>query len=484
MDRRLELCLEDALHSGEADGDMSQQVSPNNLIVAMSVLGAIVVGGLVVKGPLLLLGAAAAVGILYLPARWKVTLLVVISQMPFTFGAIGSIPDVLVVEVLAGPILGLAVVDAVRTGRSLIPRQAGMVSILVALFALVAVYHAVRSGPGSIGNDVSAPNLRAYIDLFIGIAVFVGTLYWSEVEDGWTDGPLVVIATLGLGIGLVRLGAYFMGIPMPLLGGRFQYDVVTSVSGVAAARIGGLTESASFAIGGALGLWHSRRLPLLALVCGVAGVVFAVVSGGRSYAIGLLAGLLVYSTLLRGRRLWLRILAMSAAGALAAVSVAAVGLGAQLTRISAFAGGIEGQDPYRYSAMRFLWVEFLRSPVIGKGIGAPGVGLVNQFVSDVVSNGGHSAYLSVLAIFGVVGLASFVAVAAGGIIRSWHALRRRVEPLGSPAAGWLTMLLFVLVTRVLESTVAGNGYSDFGMYAIGAAAIGAYLPRDAGDADA
>lgn len=445
------------------------------IFTAATVLVSVAVGAFVARSPVLLLVGVAAGALIMMPPRWKVAVTVASAQLPFTVGMLAGIANVLVIELLALPLLALAAIDSIRRGRPLLPRSGRLVSLFVAAFAAVAAFHAFGSGAGSLGNEVSAPNVRAYLDLFLGVAIFFATLYWADAESEWTDGPLLFIALLGLFVGVTRLFVYFTGSEMPLLGGRFQYDVVTSVSGVQAARIGGLTEAASFAVGGALGLWHRQRSVPVALACGVAGVLFAVISGGRSYAVGLVAGLLVYFTVLPGRLVWQRSLAMAVAGALAAISVVAVGLGAQLTRLSAFAGGIEAQDPARYTAMTFLWLEFLRAPFVGKGIGAPGLGIVNEFVADIVSSGGHSTYLSALANFGIVGLGSTVAVTAGGIGRSWYALRFETAPADHPVSGWLVLLLFVLVTRVFEFAVGGNGYSDFGMYAMGAAALGVAL---------
>lgn len=246
-------------------------------------VGLLLVGSL----PLLLVGAAALV-VLLAPGRWKATVLVITSQLPVDLGTVRGIPDVLLIEVLALPMLAFAAIDAMARKRRLVPRSARWISVFVALFAAVAVAHAsgILGAAGSIGSNVSAPNLRAYLDLGLGICVFVATLYWADADSEWTDAPLILVTTLGVVTGCLRLAVYYTGFTMPLLGGRFQYDVVTSVSGVQAARIGGLTESASFAIGGAVGLFHRRSLPALVAIAGLSGLVFAAISGGRSYGSG------------------------------------------------------------------------------------------------------------------------------------------------------------------------------------------------------
>ena len=449
----------------------------SQLLGLMAAVAAVLIGATLVQSPAVLIGGVVAVVAIFAPPRWKVALLVITAQLPFAVGTVRGIANVLVIELVAVPLLALAMLDALRSRRPIVPPSGRVVAMIVLVFAVLAFAHAfgIAPGVGSIGNELAGPNLRAYFDLMIGIVTIFAAMYWSSAEESWTDGPLLLVTIVGLTAGAVRLLAYFAGFEMPLLAGRFQYDVVTSVGGVAVARIGGLTEAASLVVGGALGLIHRRRLVGLASVSLLCGIGLAVISGGRSYAIGLFVGAVVYFTTLRGTRSWLRTVAIASAALLASVSVAFVGLGSQLTRLSAFAGGLQGQDPYRYAAMSFMWIEFLRSPVFGKGIGAPGLGLSNEFVAEQVRQGGHTTYLSSMANFGVVGLAYVVGVLGTALVRAWRALRFGRVSAGMPVSGLMVFALFVLATRVLEYAVAGNGYADFGMYAIAGMVMGLRL---------
>jgi len=441
---------------------------------AALIVSSVAVGLAVAKGQsALVIAAVVLAAASTLAPEYKIGLAFVAAFFPFSVGSIGPIPNLLVSEVLllAFP---LVLFRVTQSGQQLVPREGRRYVIAVGLLVAATFYHFL-TGPlfNSVGGvTLGASGLRPFYILFANVALFfmaVWVLDWiPKRRSSWVR-FLNVLLVASIGLAVVRVFTVTIGVDTPLLAGVFDYGGRTALAGGALAfRIGGLAETAGLGLACVAALWTMRAirpgvaLSVLLVLLGLAGL-----SGGRSFAVG--AGFALFAYLLgpaRGRRI---IVVISGAVAVAVTAAVAISYGYanQITRLLAFEGGLQEQDPARAEIFRIQWENFLSNPLIGKGIGVAGEGLSNSFVAAQVLAGGHASYISMMGNFGLIGL-YFIVVFA--LVPLWDSLAFTRAALPEDAHTWIQgMMTFVLVQSVIrgfEYVVGGSGYQDPRMYLV------------------
>jgi hypothetical protein len=411
--------------------------------------------------------------VLVLPREWQLTVLVVVCALPLTIGALGPYSEAHVVEIVAFPLLALVALEMMRSQRALVRVGTGLLWMAVGFLVFIAAFNLVRTQ----GQAVSAN--RAQFDLFVGVAVFIVAAWLTNVSasrSGALTRLLEVLLWAGMAAVLLRAGSYYAGVRLPFLGGTFDYGGTRLLQGVPVERIGGLAEAGTLVLASSAGLWlatRRRALPLTGLAVGLGSVLL---SGGRSFAIGVMVAGIVFlveqSPRLR-RRYVAGVVAVLVVGMMLAY---ATDVNRQLRRLFELAGGLARQDPYRTESITILWHQFLAHPLVGKGIGIPVPGIVNAFVNKQVTYGGHGAYASMAANFGVFGV-FVIATLVFGVIAYCLLGAARQQGAVAPNSDVLAVFGFVLVyvtILAVSYAVSENGYSDPMLFAVGGLVAGVW----------
>lgn len=450
----------------------------------MVVCGAIGVGLLLVKVPSLLAIAAVVIVWALSPPSMKLAIVIAVTFLPFTVGDVGSVPDVLVSELLIPMALLFGLSMSIRDRRSLFPRESLLYLIAAGVYLSITFGHLLW-GPlglstlGGIGGAGSG--LRAHYDLVLGPAAFLAAMWIGGAVDLRAKGLLILrfLLVVALAACVLRVASYYAGFEMPLLGQTFRYGVLSRiVSGGVADRIGGLAEAAGLGLACLFGLWFGgeggSRLVWPGAVFGVA----VVLSGGRTFALGVIIAFGVLIAALSDRaRVRLTVMSAIVAG-LGSIGVVFAGYTRQFDRLLAYTGGLSTQDFARYSAISIQLEEFQKSPLVGKGIGTSTVPVSDEFVAEQVSRGGHSTYTSILANQGAIGLLSYLVIAAGPPFRAFREIRRQKGGQLSPVEGIFVFVLFFGVAKLAQFVAGGNGYADLTPYVCAAlVTIGVVRPE-------
>lgn len=418
--------------------------------------------------PLLLAGFAV------LPREYKLALSFLVCFYPFSLGQVGSIPQLLIAEVLVPAAFPVVLFGVVRNARPVVPRNGGLFAVAGGMIVLVGAFHFLV-GPvaaGLSGASLGATGLRPFYDLGVYVLLFFMTMWLLDYMPWSSQSWVKFLRTLmfvSAVLAVLRVFTGLSGIDTPLLGGVFDYGGRTSLAGGSYAfRIGGLAESAGLGLASLGALWIMRAVkPSAAVAFLLSFLVAAGLSGGRALTIGLIVAGFAYlvGPVRVGR---LRVVIVSAVMlSLAWFTAVMYGFATQINRILALEGGIEQQDPARFKAISVLWQYFLDNPLIGKGIGVAGEGLVDQFVAAQVLAGGHSSYASILGNFGIIGgffLASFTLVP---LVSSFLSTRRtQTEEIHGLFHALMAFVAVQTIVRAIEYVVGGTGYNDPRMYLV------------------
>lgn len=408
---------------------------------------------LAVGGSLLLLTIASLA-----PSRWQLWLLFVAASLPLSVGSLGG-RSVMALWIVAAAVLPRILSEMLKSQLPVIPKGTGVIWLAAVVLAGMSAINYMRTYGVAIGVN------RAYFDIALDIVILFELAWLGRAprlrEKDWIY-LIRILFIVALSIGTLRVISFYTGVTLPFLSGTFDYGGSAAISGIRVDRIGGLAEVSSLILATSAGLWMAGERKLIPLSGGVLGLLFVLLSGGRSVAIGVIvaAAVLLYALSLR-QKVRLAATVWILAGVALSLSYLA-GFSSQLARITRLGGGLAAQDPYRLEVARTLWRQFLEHPLAGKGLGIQVPGIGDEFINQQVMYGGHGAYAGMLGNFGIPGAFVIAIVSVGVVAYAVVGLRR----LGGIASGqtWLSgMLAFILVVmsiRSVEYLTGSNGFSD------------------------
>ena len=390
------------------------------------------------------------------------------ASYPLTFGDIGKFSNILWIEILA-PIVFF--VTLLNVNKSLIPIGARFsvtaVLLLVACSIGHYIFHPVVSQNLSSGVNVSG-GIRAYYGIVVCTCIFFSALWMTAYKikhDADWRSILRFFLWASFLIGYARLITYLAGVNIPMMAGVFGYQEMSYLVG-GAHRIGGLSECGVLGLAALLALNFSRKWSAKNYIFLCSLLFLMVMSGGRASIIAAFIVLVIYFIVLR-REFGKAILFVLFLLAAALVALQFDIVTTQYERLSNIGGGIESNKAGRGVIYAEMWRIFLGNPIFGKGIGSqfvsPGL---PAFAQQQVVMGGHGAYMSLLSLYGIVGIIHFIANLLWPIKTGINRLRKRsLNDLKD--SGLFAMLTFVVVSLMIlsiEFIVGGNGYNHHRLY--------------------
>ena len=396
---------------------------------------------------------------------------------PFTFGNIKSIPNVQIIEWL-NPVVFLIIInelipiDRVKKNQQRLSFK-GLELFVFAIIILftwgLVSYFNNQVFIEKFFGDIKATGItRIYFNIFNTGLLFFNTIaflkiHFDEIDlEAWLN----VIIYTSLGIGLLRLIAFFLSFNIPFLSGLYNYGDASSHFGGVAIRLGGLTEVAGYGIAALLAKHY--LVDKLNTILLIIFTLFLFMSGGRTYLVGLSFAVFLYSILFAQKYIVYSTFMILIVVILIVLLVPTEVLEGQINRLTAFKGGIKGQDMHRFIIYKLYINNFLDNPLFGKGIGPykgfipPLKSLQVDFIRRQQFSGGHGSYLSMLSTFGIGGILYLITMIFGGISLAF----KKIKAYKDTNPKLTTMLIFAFILLVAKSIyyiTSYNGLQDFSL---------------------
>lgn len=398
------------------------------------------------------------------------------ASYPFSFGNLGPIPDFLWVEALAPLFFMFGCFQLMRKGLHPFPRGGRILTSAVCVLGFWAFIHFVFNPLSSqqlLGADKYGGGIRAYYTIFIGFCVFFYAMwfscYWSTYPFCW-EKLLSSLILLSLAVGFLRLFTYFLGIELPLLKGTFDYAGLWHRT---AHRIGGLSEAATLGISALLGLYYGKRWSFWFLLLLCAFVFLIIMSGGRSASIGVVVAFMMYIIIFHRAKLGRSLLVAFIIFGAVLLFIQTDLLKGQFGRITSLEGGFAKQDLGRYVMYKYMWKVFCNNPVMGKGIGFRSE---DKFVGEQMLKGGHGAFFSITALFGVGGV-YFLFVCLFGSIFKALLLSRKSKLLSEDQSKMVAFVFVHMIILAFEFIAGGNGFGNTRLFLL-AGVLAPIIPQE------
>ena len=328
---------------------------------------------------------------------------------------------------------------------------------------------------GGVGEGYGA---RAYYQAFVCILAFL--VIFRAVSLGLIDGRRMVssIAWLCVAVGLLRIANYLGIVPyVPFFEGNLRY--MSFEGGFTAAlsvtkRVGGLDQAGGYGFIAAYTGWVMHRKRVM-LIMALVSVMIAIYGGGRSIFVGCSLAILL-DMAGGGLKRVIRIVPVIGIIYFLLTGLQVQGqtvANPQFRRLEKILTGTRQleEDTYRLEGFSALVEQWRENPFIGSGIASPTRGNV----ATISSFGGHGAFISVIGLFGLPGIAFLALFVFTPLIRGVRQLLQSRPCSDSSAALIMRFASLLMVVEAVGMIAGGNGYADAHLYASVALLAGSEL---------
>jgi len=434
-----------------------------------------------VFGPVgLALGAIAV--FLAVPFSYRVAALILFALLPLGPGFPVAGLRVTLFELLS-PLVFLESLLTSRTG-SKGPRwtrtaKNALRGLSIMVFCLLLSFVRNPAGTANLFGGVGEGyGSRAYYQAFVCILAFL--VIFRAVSTGLIDGRKLVsfIAWICVAVGLLRIANYLGIVPyVPFFEGHLRY--MSFEGGFTAAlsvtkRVGGLDQAGGYGFIAAYTGWVMHRKRVM-LILALVSVMIFIYGGGRGVFVGCSLAILL-DMAGGGLKRVIRIIPVIGIVYFLLTVLQIQGQAVatpQLRRLEkVFTGTRQLEaDTYRQEGFSALVEKWRENPFIGSGISPTARG----DVATISSFGGHGAFISVIGLFGLPGIAFLILFVFAPLIRGVRQLLRNLPCSDSSAALIMRFASLLMVVEAVGMIAGGNGYADAHLYASVALLAGSEL---------
>lgn len=401
----------------------------------------------------------------------KFIILSLVALFPFTIGHFAG-KEVIAIEIIAPLVFIYMLYDTAKNKNSLFPKRVKLFLVVLFVFLISVIIHYLsRPVSAEILGATSEYNrgLRNYYIIISGIFVYFASL-WFFAYTGFKDEPwLKMVIIISIALGLLRLLSYSLNFQIPFIWGSFRYaeNPSTHFGGITH-RIGGLDTVGIIGFAALVAYSHKKNIKFFEILTFIFLFAILVSGGGRTAFWGLMFSFILY-ILFIAKRASVRI-----AGSVIFIILLycffsiLLNLPNQFERLLAISPNIAERDIYRGETFKFYWHFFTESPLFGKGIGFVSVNTPHkEFVLRQLKAGGHCAYLSVLAIFGMIGGVFLGTFLFGTIFAGYKILKRlSTSEKGLKQEKLIVFSLFYLTTISVYYLTGLSGYDDMVLFLV------------------
>ncbi|MBN1830537.1 MAG: O-antigen ligase family protein [Deltaproteobacteria bacterium] len=329
----------------------------------------------------------------------------------------------------------------------------------------------------NLGDHESKMVGLSYLTTFTGIMVFLSASWYFSIaffDENRLLRFFIIIATV---LALFK----FTGLASILFDTSFNQPYITA-SG--AKRMGGFDNLVWLAVP-ALMAYTSQRVNTLRIFLIVVYLVFGIMSGGRALFFGIVFATIIYLSLFYKKYSARLVLAGGIIILTMALMAQFVSLPTQIRRISGLTmieeGGFAQQDPGRAVTFSYFWNIFLDNPLFGKGIGIYNERMPERlsFINEQLISGGHGAYLSILAIFGIVGAVFLALILFGTVYKSYRIIL--MNSLDEEPVAYKKTAIFIFLyslVAVFYYVFGFSGFQDLKLYFVIGMLVGILEKRE------
>jgi hypothetical protein len=330
-----------------------------------------------------------------------------------------------------------------------------------------APYKALFGGVGGTGG------VRAYYSIFVCCIVFWTCFRLFACEELNLNLLLATITITSLVIGFLRILGHFFMFDLPLDNSFKHAAESTTNFGVDVHRIGGIDLCIQVGIAALFGFYYMKRktsflFPLLFLF-----FTLSFFGGGRTIFASILLATILYFFIINRKKAFIASIAILCFFLIYNLLNPYLDLPPQFNRLLSFesSGRIyQFNDPRSELFSEYLKT-FSENPFLGKGISYFNKSTRDDFIKSNLAIGGHNAYLSTLAIFGIAG-GLFLAVMLLGTIFVCITTIKRFN--NTYYKQFMIFLLIISTIQCFYSFTGGSGYKDILLYFMAGSAIGVH----------
>ncbi len=431
--------------------------------ILLAVITGILVGFIFNANFMISIGFLLIAIYLLLPLNIKIYILITSVVIPFAL----PFRDIQLTEILPPLVLVVMLFDtfkyAVQLKRNIfcgVPFIFKFAISIIIAWSIINYYRNPVGGYFLLGASSLEGGIRAYYQLYVGILLFFCAFLYFKHHQFNQEGLFKYFIILALTIGMLRLLGFYYSFILPLVSGVFRF---AEDPGQIYTRIGGLNEMTLLGIASVLALSFKKKITLWMQAVLLLFCCLLIPAGGRTYFFAIVGSLIFYFAIFERRRLlnfmpyFILIIA-----AIVVISCTPK-FCSQIERLFKIGGGFAAQDTFRSVTYDHYISSFLSNPLFGKGIGyAPGIivgsGQESEFVYQQLMHGGHGAYLSMLALWGIGGLIFLLSMLVGGIYYSVSLIKiGQYEQIGM-------FCFYYLVVLSIDFISGGEGYSSMQMW--------------------
>ena len=415
--------------------------------------GVLIIAGNLMEGLFIFL-----VGMIFVfsSIKHKFTLFTLVAFIPFSFHKKLS-----GVELLAPLLCFLLLIELLVNKKNLLSKKASIWFVAIGIISTWALINYSRNpvtGMFFFGSGLESTGLRSYYNIFVGITVFFSSYWFIQYKNIDTKRLFIFLITVALLLGFLRTISYLAGVHIPLLN-RF-YDFTYIDVRKSFFRIQDLSRLTILAIPLLLSLFNREKITVLRILIFSIFILLLILSGARTTFAATMFSIFIFIAFIRKTNLLPFFLLITLVSAIYMLIIPQIQLPGHLERMTGVSAAVDQQVDYRFQAYSAYLDEFFKSPIFGKGVGYAG-GEIDYVGSNLI-HGGHGAYLSVLAIYGIGGLVYFCLLVFGTLYHSYKLFklyRNHYE-----YALWALFAFLYIVIRSINFLPAGTGIQEYDIW--------------------
>ncbi|GEM_PF-3993487 len=312
--------------------------------------------------------------------------------------------------------------------------------------------------------------IKEYLYVIVGILIYLFNLVYFSRENRLEVGKLLKsIFIVCILLGFLRALAYTFKLYLPFFGEAFGWqDTQILGGGTVVHRIGGVDTCCIIGMSSMLAYYFARKNYIHKYIFIILFIFLGVIGGGRTLFFGLISMVFIFTFITNKKELaYLIGIAFVLAVLVVFINIVFHVTG-QFDRIFKLKG-LFLQDPLRVETYRYFLNIFLQNPILGKGIGnytgfiSPKYG---DFVKKQLVGGGHGAYISTLAIFGIGGIILLSIFMFWGMYKSFYLIKHLDTNIGNTIdIKRLTIFIFCyLFILTINYISGGSGFGNLALY--------------------
>ena len=388
--------------------------------------------------------------------KHKFALFSFVAFIPFSFH-----PKLTGVELLAPVLCFLLLIELLVNKRKLLSKKAAIWFVAIGIISTWSFMNFARNpvmGMFFFGSGLESTGLRSYYNIFVGITVFFSSYWFIQYKYIDAKKLFLFLIAVSLLLSFLLTISYFSGVNIPLLNKFYKFMTISETRTYF--RIQGLSRLVILAIPLLLSVSYRDKFTKLRILLILIFILLLLLSGARTMFAATMLSIFIFISFIRKTDLLPFILLITLVSASYMLIIPQIQLPGHLERMTGVSDAVDQQADFRFKAYEAYYNEFLENPIFGKGVGYTGTEY--NFVAENLIHGGHGAYISVLAIYGIGGIVYFSLLVFGTLYHSYKLYK--VYKNHHEYALWTLFAFLYIVIRSISFLSGGDGIKEYDIW--------------------